>query len=136
MVLVEGTWYINRLFATVEWAPKTIIPVGNVGVVIFYTGPRTPDVSGEEYRHGELVVNGSRGVWKDPLLPGKYAFNTFAGKIEIILTVNFILKWMRGETGAMKLDENLSESRSSPRTRSSRRCRCRWSCTSTTRKRR
>jgi uncharacterized membrane protein YqiK len=108
-VLVEGTWYINRLFATVEWAPKTIIPVGNVGVVIFYTGPRTPDVSGEDYRHGELVVNGSRGVWKDPLLPGKYAFNTFAGKVEIIPTVNFILKWMKGETGAMKLDENLSE---------------------------
>lgn len=108
-VIVEGTWYINRLFATVEAVPKTVIPVGNVGVVIFYTGPRTADVSGEQYRHGELVSNGSRGVWKDPLLPGKYAFNTYAGKIEIIPTVNFILKWVRGEVGAMKLDENLSE---------------------------
>jgi uncharacterized membrane protein YqiK len=108
-VLVEGTWYINRLFATVELVPKTVIPVGNVGVVIFYTGPHTADVSGDEYRHGELVLNGSRGVWKDPLLPGKYAFNTYAGKVEIIPTVNFILKWMTGEVGAMKLDENLSE---------------------------
>ena len=108
-IIVEGTWYINRLFATVEAVPKTVIPVGNVGVVIFYTGPRTDDVSGERYRHGELVLNGSRGVWKDPLLPGKYAFNTYAGKIEIIPTVNFILKWVRGEVGAMKLDENLSE---------------------------
>jgi uncharacterized membrane protein YqiK len=108
-VVVEGTWYINRLFATVEAVPKTIIPVGNVGVVIFYTGPKTADVSGEAYRHGELVVNGSRGVWKDPLLPGKYAFNTYAGKVEVIPTVNFILKWVRGEVGAMKLDENLSE---------------------------
>jgi uncharacterized membrane protein YqiK len=108
-VVVEGTWYINRLLATVELTPKTIIPVGNVGVVIFYTGPRTADVSGEQYRHGELVVNGSRGVWQDPLLPGKYAFNTYAGKLEIIPTVNFILKWVRGESGAMKLDENLSE---------------------------
>ena len=107
--IVEGTWYINRLFATVEAVPKTVIPVGNVGVVIFYTGPKTDDVSGEQYRHGELVLNGSRGVWKDPLLPGKYAFNTYAGKIEIIPTVNFILKWVRGEIGAMKLDENLSE---------------------------
>ncbi len=107
--MVEGTWYINRLFATVEAVPKTVIPVGNVGVVIFYTGPKTADVSGEQYRHGELVVNGSRGVWKDPLLPGKYAFNTYAGKIEIIPTVNFILKWVSGEVGAMKLDENLSE---------------------------
>src|ERR1700722_20375432 len=108
-VVVEGTWYINRLFATVEAVPKTVIPVGNVGVVIFYTGPKTDDVSGEQYRHGELVLKGSRGVWKDPLLPGKYAFNTYAGKIEIIPTVNFILKWVRGEVGAMKLDENLSE---------------------------
>ena len=108
-IIVEGTWYINRLFATVEAVPKTVIPVGNVGVVIFYIGPKTDDVSGEQYRHGELVLNGSRGVWKDPLLPGKYAFNTYAGKIEIIPTVNFILKWVRGEVGAMKLDENLSE---------------------------
>jgi uncharacterized membrane protein YqiK len=108
-IVVEGTWYINCLFATVEAVPKTVIPVGNVGVVIFYTGPRTDDVSGEQYRHGELVLNGSCGVWKDPLLPGKYAFNTYAGKIEIIPTVNFILKWVRGEVGAMKLDENLSE---------------------------
>ncbi len=108
-IVVEGTWYINRLFATVEEVPKTIIPVGNVGVVIFYTGPHTGDVSGEQYRHGELVATGSRGVWQDPLLPGKYAFNTYAGKVEIIPTVNFILKWVRGEVGAMKLDENLSE---------------------------
>jgi uncharacterized membrane protein YqiK len=108
-VVVEGTWYINRLFATVESVPKSVIPVGNVGVVIFYTRPKTADVSGEQYRHGELVLNGSRGVWRDPMLPGKYAFNTYAGKIEIIPTVNFILKWVRGEVGAMKLDENLSE---------------------------
>jgi len=108
-VLLEGTWYINRLFATIEAVPKTIIPVGNVGVVIFYTGPKSEDVSGDLYRHGELVVNGSRGVWRDPLLPGKYAFNTYAGKIEIIPTVNFILKWVRGEVSQMKLDENLSE---------------------------
>jgi uncharacterized membrane protein YqiK len=108
-VVVEGTWYINRLFATIEPVPKSVIPVGNVGVVIFYTGPKTADLSGEQYRHGELVLNGSRGVWRDPMLPGKYAFNTYAGKIEIIPTVNFILKWVRGEVGALKLDENLSE---------------------------
>jgi uncharacterized membrane protein YqiK len=108
-VVTEGTWYINRLFATIEEVAKTVIPVGSVGVVVFYTGPRSNDVSGELYRHGELVEKGCRGVWQEPLLPGKYAFNTFAGKVEIIPTVNFILKWMSGESGAMKLDENLSE---------------------------
>ena len=37
-MLVEGTYYINRLFATVELIRKTIIPVGFVGVVVSYFG--------------------------------------------------------------------------------------------------
>ncbi len=108
-VLVEGSYFINRLFATVEKVPKTIIDVGHVGVVISYTGETGTDTSGESYRHGELVARGSRGVWSEPLLPGKYAFNTYAGKIIIVPTTNFILKWDQATTGQHKLDENLSE---------------------------
>jgi uncharacterized membrane protein YqiK len=108
-VLVEGTYYINRLFATVEMIPKTVIEVGNVGVVVSYTGAVGADLSGEEYKHGEMVSMGSRGVWSTPLLPGKYAFNTYAGKVIMVPTTNIILKWTRGETGAHRLDENLSE---------------------------
>jgi uncharacterized membrane protein YqiK len=108
-VLVEGTYYINRLFATVEMIPKTVIEVGNVGVVVSYTGAVGVDISGEEYKHGEMVNQGSRGVWSTPLLPGKYAFNTYAGKVIMVPTTNIILKWTRGETGAHRLDENLSE---------------------------
>jgi len=108
-VLVDGSYYINRLFATVELVPKTVIEVGNVGVVISYTGSRGEDISGEDYRHGELVENGHRGVWSKPLLPGKYAFNTFAGKIVTVPTTNFVLKWTSEATGPHKLDENLSE---------------------------
>jgi uncharacterized membrane protein YqiK len=78
--LVEGTYYINRLFATVEMIPKTTIEVGMVGVVVSYTGEIGADLSGIDYRHGELVERGKRGVWSEPLLPGKYAFNTYAGK--------------------------------------------------------
>lgn len=108
-VLVEGSYYINRLFATVEMVAKTVIEVGHVGVVISYTGNDTADTSGEDYRHGELVAKGSRGVWSDPLLPGKYAFNTYAGKILIVPTTNFILKWESETVGQHKFDENLSE---------------------------
>ena len=108
-VLVEGTYYLNRLFATVELETKTIIEVGNVGVVVSYTGPRSADVSGEAYKHGELVDNGCRGVWKEPLRPGKYAFNPYAGKITIVPTVNFILKWEDAAIGSMRFDENLKE---------------------------
>jgi uncharacterized membrane protein YqiK len=108
-VLAEGTYYINRLFATVEAVPKTVIEVGNVGVVVSYTGHHGADLSGESYKHGELVTRGLRGVWSEPLLPGKYAFNTYAGKVIIVPTTNFILKWNRSETGSHKFDENLAE---------------------------
>jgi uncharacterized membrane protein YqiK len=108
-VLVEGSYFINRLFATVEMVAKTIIEVGHVGVVISYTGDSGADTTGEEYRHGELVERGTRGVWREPLLPGKYAFNTYAGKIIVVPTTNFILKWDHDTTGQHKLDENLSE---------------------------
>ncbi len=108
-VLVEGTYYINRLFATVEMIPKTVIEVGNVGVVVSYTGETGIDLSGKDYRHGELVEKGKRGVWSEPLLPGKYAFNTYAGKVIVVPTTNFILKWIRSEVGAHHYDENLTE---------------------------
>ena len=48
-------------------------------------------------------------MWSEPLLPGKYAFNTYAGKVIIVPTTNFILKWNRGESGAHRFDENLAE---------------------------
>ncbi len=108
-VLVEGTYYINRLFATVEMVPKTVVDVGNVGVVVSYVGAVGKDLSGVEYKHGELVSRGERGVWNEALLPGKYAFNTYAGKVFMVPTTNFILKWNRAETGAHKYDENLAE---------------------------
>ena len=108
-VLVEGTYYVNRLFATVEMIQKTIIEVGNVGVVVSYTGETGEDLSGIDYRHGELVTRGKRGVWEEALLPGKYAFNTYAGKVVSVPTTNFILKWISSQTGSHKFDENLTE---------------------------
>ncbi|MBA4384346.1 MAG: band 7 protein, partial [Anaerolinea sp.] len=108
-VLVEGTYYLNRLFATVEMIPKTVIEVGFVGVVVSYTGGVGVDLSGTDYRHGELVGSGNRGVWSEPLLPGKYAFNTYAGKVVPVPTTNIILKWIKSEVGSHHFDENLTE---------------------------
>lgn len=108
-VLTEGTYFINRMFATVELIPKTIIPVGSVGVVISYVGEKGIDSSGEDYRHGELVDEGTKGVWKDALSPGKYAFNTYAGKISTVPTTNIILKWIGNEEGGHLFDSNLKE---------------------------
>ncbi len=108
-VLVDGTYYLNRLFVTIELIHKSVVEVGFVGVVVSYTGEIGADLSGTEYKHGELVLKGQRGVWNEALLPGKYAFNTYAGKIILVPTTNFILKWIRSESGQHRFDENLSE---------------------------
>lgn len=109
-VITDGTYYLNGLFATVELVKKVVIPVGYVGVVVSYTGRKGKDESGEGYKHGELVENGCKGVWKEPLNPGKYAFNTYAGSISLVPTTNIILKWIQGETDKThKYDENLKE---------------------------
>src|SRR5688500_20235141 len=88
---------------------KTVIEVGNVGVVVSYTGETGEDLSGKEYRHGELVTRGKRGVWEEALLPGKYAFNTYAGKVVSVPTTNFILKWNRSTSGAHTFDTHSKE---------------------------
>ena len=111
-VLVEGTYYINRLFATVEMTTKTQIGIGNVGVVISFTGPRGDDLSGEDYRHGKLVAQGQRGVWQTPLQPGKYAINPFAQDVKLVPTTNFQLKWIENSSSEMhNFDQNLAEIR-------------------------
>ncbi len=108
-VLTEGTYFINRLFATVEIINKTPVEIGNAGVVVSYFGQKGKDVSGDKYRHGELVEQGERGVWENPLMPGKYAFNTYAGKILEVPTTNIILKWIKEETGDHQYDTKLVE---------------------------
>ncbi len=106
-VLTDGTYFVNRWFATVELLPKTVVPIGYVGVVISYHGRTGQDVSGIDFRHGERVAEGERGVWEKPLGPGKYAFNTYAGNIVLVPTTNFVLHWITGKTEQHRYDESL-----------------------------
>ncbi len=105
--LTDGTYFINRWFATVESIPKTIVPIGYVGVIVSYCGRTGQDVSGQAFRHGERVAEGERGVQEKPLGPGKYAFNTYAGNIVMVPTTNFVLHWVTGRTEAHRYDESL-----------------------------
>jgi uncharacterized membrane protein YqiK len=108
-ILTDGTYFINRLFATVEYRPKTVVPIGFVGVVVSFFGKEGKDTTGLDYKHGELVEAGCKGVLEKPLMPGKYAFNTDAGKVVLVPTTNIILKWNKSEVGSHKYDENLTE---------------------------
>jgi len=107
-VILAGRYFINPRFATVEMKPMTDVPIANVGVVIAYVGEEGKDVTGDTFKHGNLVSRGQKGVWVDPLDPGKYPINPFTHKVEIVPTANIVLNWATGKTEAHHLDEKLS----------------------------
>jgi uncharacterized membrane protein YqiK len=107
-VILAGRYFINPRFATVETKPMTEVPIANVGVVIAYVGEEGKDVTGDTFKHGNLVSRGQKGVWCDPLDPGKYPINPFTHKVEIVPTANIVLNWATGKSEAHKLDEKLS----------------------------
>lgn len=107
-VLTDGTFFINRWFATVERGEKTLVPIGFVGVVVSYYGTHGTDTTGSGFRYGEQVNVGEKGVWRQALTPGKYPLNPYAVKIELVPTVNFVLRWITGQSESHRYDEQLA----------------------------
>jgi uncharacterized membrane protein YqiK len=106
-VLLSGSWNLNPWFVRVEPVPLTEIPIGYVGVVVSYVGREHVDVSGDSFTHGDLVERGRKGVWVEPLLPGKHPVNTRVMKVELVPTTNIVLNWAQ-RTEAHHYDERLS----------------------------
>lgn len=106
-ILLSGTWNFNPWFVDVEQVPMTEIPIGYVGVVISFVGHAQEDVSGAAFTHGNLVNPGHKGVWVEPLYPGKHPLNTRVMKVELVPTINIVLNWS-GRTERHKYDANLA----------------------------
>jgi uncharacterized membrane protein YqiK len=107
-VLLAGRYFINPRFATVELVDMVEVPIAHVGVVIAFVGKEGADVTGAEFRHGNLVSKGEKGVWVTPLDPGKYPLNPYTHKVSNVPTANVVLNWATGKTEAHQLDANLS----------------------------
>jgi len=107
-VILAGSYNLNPWAVQVEEVEMTNIPIGTVGVVISYVGEDGVDVTGDTFKHGNLVSKGERGVWADPLDPGKYAINPYTHKIDVVPTTNLVLNWADARTESHKLDSNLS----------------------------
>lgn len=107
-VLLAGRYFINPRFATVDVVDMTEVPIAHVGVVIAYVGKEGRDVSGDAFKHANLVSRGEKGVWAEPLDPGKYPINPYTHKIRNVPTANVVLNWAAGKSEAHKLDANLS----------------------------
>lgn len=106
-VLLSGSWNLNPWFVRVEPIALTEIPIGYVGVVVSYVGKEHLDVSGADFTHGDLVEKGRKGVWVEPLLPGKHPLNARVMKVELIPTTNIVLNWAN-RTESHHYDEKLS----------------------------
>src|SRR5678810_962573 len=105
-ILLSGTWNLNPWFVQVEQVPMVQIPIGSVGVVISFVGKAHEDVSGTEFKHGDLVNIGHKGVWVTPLYPGKHPLNTRVMKVELVPTTNIVLNWAT-RTESHHYDEKL-----------------------------
>ncbi len=106
-ILLSGTWNLNPWFVQVEQVPMLEIPIGHVGVVISFVGEAHEDVSGQDFKHGDLVNTGHKGVWVTPLYPGKHPVNTRVMKVELVPTTNIVLNWAT-RTEAHNYDAKLS----------------------------
>jgi uncharacterized membrane protein YqiK len=84
------------------------VPIAHVGVVIAFVGREGKDVTGDAFQHGNLVSKGEKGVWVEPLDPGKYPVNPYTHKVSNVPTANVVLNWATGKTEAHQLDKNLS----------------------------
>jgi uncharacterized membrane protein YqiK len=107
-VILAGSYYLNPWFVIVEQIKMTEIPIGYVGVVISYVGKEGKDLSGVEFKHGNIVSKGEKGVWAEPLGPGKYPINTFIMRVELVPTTNLVLNWANARSESHQLDKNLS----------------------------
>jgi hypothetical protein len=54
-IILSGVWNLNPWFVQVEQVPMVQIPIGYVGVVISFVGKAHEDVSGVDFKHGDLV---------------------------------------------------------------------------------
>jgi len=91
-----------------ELVKMTEIPIGHVGVVISYVGDEGKDLSGVEFKHGNIIAKGFKGVWNEPLGPGKYPINPYIMKVELVPTTNLVLNWASARSESHQLDKNLS----------------------------
>ena len=105
-VLRSGNYAINPWFATIDKVLMTVVEIGKCGVVTSYVGEKGEDTSDAKV-NAQIVENGYKGIWKDPLGPGKHPINTKTYKVDIVPTNQITLSWADSRSSAHELDSNL-----------------------------
>jgi len=105
-VLRAGNYAINPWFATIEKVDMIQVGIGSCGVVTSYVGADSADLT-DDAVNAKIVANGSKGIWADPLQPGKHPLNTKICKVDIVPTTQILLNWADTRSSAHELDSNL-----------------------------
>lgn len=105
-VLRAGAYAINPWFAKVKNQKMVEVEIGECAVVTNFVGEEGEDTS-EETVNAKIVTNGKKGIWKDPLGPGKHALNLEICKVDIVPTTQILLSWADDESSAHKFDSQL-----------------------------
>lgn len=116
-VLRAGSYAINPWFAHVEQEDMVNVAIGECAVVTSFVGDdyKPDDGSKESVKenkvNAKLVPNGYKGIWKEPLGPGKHALNPKTCGWNIVPTIQVVLSWDNAtadkEGSTYKYDEDL-----------------------------
>ena len=105
-VLRAGNYAINPWFATIEKVDMIQVGIGFCGVVTSYVGTEGADLT-DDAVNAKIVANGCKGIWADPLQPGKHPLNTKICKVDIVPTTQILLNWADNRSSAHELDSGL-----------------------------
>jgi uncharacterized membrane protein YqiK len=105
-VLRSGNYAINPWFAAIEQVPMVEVKIGECAVVTSFVGEEGEDTTSADV-NAKIVRNGKKGIWADPLGPGKHPINTHVCKVDKVPTTQILLNWADNESSAHKLDSNL-----------------------------
>ena len=105
-LLRSGNYAINPWFASIEQVPLVEVRIGECGVVTSFVGDEGEDTTNADV-NAKIVRNGKKGIWADPLGPGKHPVNVKVCKVDKVPTTQILLNWADSESSAHKLDSNL-----------------------------
>lgn len=122
-VLRAGAYAINPWFAKVEKQPMVFVKIGQCAVVTSFVGEEyrqeqnlnAPQDQSQSQRseHPESKVNaklvpvGHKGIWNEPLGPGKHALNPKICTWNIVPTTQVVLSWADVKSSSYDYDEGL-----------------------------
>jgi uncharacterized membrane protein YqiK len=70
-------------------------------------GQSHQDISGAAFTHGTIVSKGDKGVWGEPIYPGKHPLNRRVMEVQLVPTTNVVLNFTGRFTGKHGYDAEL-----------------------------